>query len=331
MRVTGQLLTNTFLKDMRDNAGRLSHLQHQISTGRRIFIPSDDPVGTDRSLTLRNVFNQDTQFERNVDDGINILEVTDQSLSDTSDLLMRVRDISVRMSTEFFPQTAYDAAAQEVNQLLEEVWSISNFKFQGKYIFAGYNTNSRPFNETRDAAGDITQIDFDGNDGVYSVDVGIGVTIGLNLPGSSNGAVRNAYGATTPSAIPIPAPATGPTPEVFQMLIDLRDSLKTYTNVDIPTEVPSRDILKATIDKVDKVRNNMLNLRTELGVRINRLNIAKNRIEANRLSIKDLQSKVEDLDMAEAISQLRLQEDVYRAGLGVGARVLPPSLLDFLR
>ncbi len=324
MRVTGQLLKGTFLKDLGDNAKRLQDLQHKISTGRRIFIPSDDPVGVDRSLTLRHVLNQDTQFERNTDDGINVLEVADQAMEDSSTLLLRLRDIAVRHSTQFFPQTAYDAAAQEVNQLLEETWSISNFKFQGKFIFSGFATSTLPFQDTRNGAGEITQVDYMGNDGVYKEDVGIGVTIGMNIPGSSQVAgTQNVYGPQTNSAIS----AVTTTPEVFQRLIDMRDALRTMS----ATPAASLTVMQDTIDNIDNVRNNILNLRTELGVRINRLNIAKNRIEATNVTNTQLKSVVEDLDMAKGISDLRLQEDVYRASLGVGARVLPPSLLDFLR
>jgi flagellar hook-associated protein 3 len=83
--------------------------------------------------------------------------------------------------------------------------------------------------------------------------------------------------------------------------------------------------------RIDIHVNNINAVRAEIGVKSNRINLTVNRIEDDTINLKGLLSKNEDADMAEVIMKLKAEENVYRASLSGGARIIQPSLVDFLR
>jgi len=71
--------------------------------------------------------------------------------------------------------------------------------------------------------------------------------------------------------------------------------------------------------------------RAEVGAKINRLDLVNNRIDDNLLNVKKLNSKNEDIDLAKLVTDLKMSENVYRASLSSAARVIQPSLVDFVK
>ncbi len=90
-------------------------------------------------------------------------------------------------------------------------------------------------------------------------------------------------------------------------------------------------ISTVTIGELDGAINDNLSTRAEIGAKINRLELTKSRLDDEIINVKKQLSEVEDVDLAETITELKMQESVYRSALGVGARIMQPTLLDFLR
>lgn len=85
------------------------------------------------------------------------------------------------------------------------------------------------------------------------------------------------------------------------------------------------------LGQIDKFLNKVLNARADVGAKVNRMELIKNRIIDDRINFKSLQSQIEDADMGEVMMQLMNEENVYRSALSVGAKIIQPSLLDYLR
>ncbi|AOY75643.1 flagellar hook-associated protein FlgL [Clostridium formicaceticum] len=85
------------------------------------------------------------------------------------------------------------------------------------------------------------------------------------------------------------------------------------------------------LGNIDKYIDSLLTTRAEIGAKVNRMDLVKNKIEDNIINFRKLQSQLEDADMGEVIMELMNEENVYRASLSVGARIIQPTLLDFLR
>ena len=82
---------------------------------------------------------------------------------------------------------------------------------------------------------------------------------------------------------------------------------------------------------MDKQLENVLAVRAEVGAKSNRVDLIKNRLQDDNYNFTVLLSKNEDADLAQVITNLKMDENVYRASLAAGARIMQPSLIDFLR
>ncbi len=89
--------------------------------------------------------------------------------------------------------------------------------------------------------------------------------------------------------------------------------------------------ISSAVSRLNKQASNINALRAEIGVKSNRLELTTNRILDDTLNLKGLLSKNEDADMAEVIMNIKMEENVYQASLSTGARIIQPSLIDFLR
>nr|WP_276531875.1 flagellin [Brevibacillus invocatus] len=90
-------------------------------------------------------------------------------------------------------------------------------------------------------------------------------------------------------------------------------------------------VAQTDLGALDRQIDNVLSVRATLGARMNRMELMAQRLSDQNLDITKLKSENEDADAAEVITKLRTQETVYQAALGAGARILQPSLMDYLR
>ena len=134
MRVTNQMLTNQVVYNIQSSLDRYLTLQTEMSSGRRINNPSDDPVGTLRDLDYRTELSKITQYRANVDQGQNWLDSYDSILSDLNDSLNEAKDIALAMSNDTYDETQRTAAANEIQAIRDlqaretSSWTLSRPK-----------------------------------------------------------------------------------------------------------------------------------------------------------------------------------------------------------
>ncbi len=402
-RVTNTMMTNTFIRDIHRNLSTIDKLQRQISTGKKIQYPSDDPVGADRALDYRQTVNELDQYSKNVDDANTLASNIDTVFQHMEDLLLRVRDLAVRASNEAPQNQANrDTIADEINSLLSAMVSQANQKFDGKYLFSGLKTGTTPFeaktsitfNYTTGAGGNmeiempsttiegtttqsdaitdtnsvkavlvngqnyvtalggsytvdpttniitlaggpalndsdvvelrfdkVVSVDYNGDMATREVEISEGTTVKMSYAGavSNDANTQSVFGKYSGEGTDMASV------EAFQKMMQLRDNIYKYGNggtID--------DIMKG-IDDIDDVRETITNARSEQGGRVNRLELAKNRIEQMNIYTSKILSDRENVDMAEAISELVLAQNIYQASLQSGAKIIQTTLLDFLR
>jgi flagellar hook-associated protein 3 FlgL len=295
-RVTQNMLNSQLLRNLNSNLKRMDNLQNQLSTNRRINKPSDDPVGISYSMRYRSELSMNDQYERNVDAANSWIDFTDSMLGQVGDVINRVRELSVQGSNGSNPQTALDSIKSEVEQLYSHMVKIGNSDFNGKYIFNGQKTDVPPYTDA-DAmiqSTDDTNIYFEISPGVKMSVTALGNQI-FGTPGEND----NIF-------------------SVFQEIIGALGSGDTKT-------------VASALDKIDTRTNKFLAVRADVGARSNRLEHASNRLRDINVNLQELQSKIEDADMAEVITNLKVSENVYQASLSVGSKLISPTLVDFLR
>jgi len=293
-RVTQSILNQNLLFNLQRTNKTMDQLQEQVSSGRKINKPSDNPVTAVRGMFYRSSLNEIDQYKRNADDGISWMTSTDESLDEVTSVIQRVRELTVQGLSGTNSDTDRNAIAEEINQLKEHLGEISNSQIAGKFIFAGSDVKTPPYNST-------TKEFTNNNTEKIELVVGQNNSVQINVIGTD---VFNNNGAGG----------------IFKVLSDIVADFKS------PTAGTSDHLAQ-----LDSQMDNLLRERSELGARMNRMELSISRLEGLEVSTTRVLSNEEDVDMAEVITNLKTQENVQRAALSVGARIIQPSLVDFLR
>jgi len=147
MRITNNLLIHNMLWNMNNNLVSMNEKQTQLATGKRIHKPSDDPVGTTRIIKVKSDIAENLQYKENVRDAQSWLDVSENSLMDTKDILQRIRELAVQGANDTYTEEETDKIAKEIDQLLEELIVNANSTIAGRYLFSGFNTDEKLLNE----------------------------------------------------------------------------------------------------------------------------------------------------------------------------------------
>lgn len=295
------MLVNNMINNLGRNLVRMEDYQQKLSTGKKISVPSDDPIVAARALKLRTDVSQIEQHLRNVEDALSWIEITESALANVGDVLQRTRELTVQASTDTLTTGDREKIQSEVEQLKEQLVEIGNFTYAGRYIFSGFQTDTKPladdgsFNTSVDPSEQI----------IY--EIGISDSININVLG---GELFNDGGTAT----------AGSVGSLMKNMSDLITALGTGGNTEISSLLENFD------DEID----NLLAIRAGIGARYNRLELTKDRLEEDKLNFTSLMSQNEDVDQAENIMLLKNEENVYKASLSGGSRIIQTSLVDFL-
>lgn len=333
MRVTNQMMSRNVVNNIQNNMSKLDKTNDKLSKGTKINTPGDDPTGAVKSMAYKTTLNEINKFSNNAQNAKNFLNYTDVALGQVGDVIQRVRELTVQATTETFEQTARDSTAAEVNELIDQVVSISSSKIGDKYIFSGFNTLEQPFVVKRgkdlmkeegiepslvDVNGqkrenvnfeNIVRVDYKGDDGKLLAEVDKGIVVEYNVPGNRVFTNKNN--------------------NLIDTMIRLRNEILKGNTVE--DKANSTTTVNGELGNLDKALDLVLKSRSEVGAKMKRMDEVDQRLRDNKLSITDLLSKTIDTDITETINDLKVQESVQRMSLSVGAKIIQPTLVDFLR
>lgn len=302
MRITNNMLINNMLNNLNNNLNRMNKYQNQLATGKKISLPSDDPIVASRALKLRTDVAEIQQYKRNVDDANSWMDITETTLGQMGDVMHRVRELAVQAGNETNTPEDLDKIKQEMGQLKVQMVHLANTTYAGRYIFSGFKTDKALMDDNGVFLMDIS------NSEQIHFEIGIGDDININVTGSDlfNNGTDAAAG-------------------------EMSGLLDTLNNIIAALEAGDNGAVGNMLDRIDNDMNNILRVRSGIGARMNRLELTANRLEDDFINFTSLMSKNEDADIAEVIMNLQNEENVYRASLSAGARVIQPSLVDFLK
>ncbi|SFA51873.1 flagellar hook-associated protein 3 FlgL [Anoxybacillus pushchinoensis] len=293
MRVTQMMLANNTLRNVSKSYDKLGTYQQQLATGKKIHRPSEDPVVAMKGMHYRTSLTEIEQFQRNLSEAYTWMENSESALGHTTNVLQRARELVVQAKNGTLGPEDRQAIAREIEQLKKDLVQVSNTKVAGKYIFNGTNIEQAPVK-------DGTPPTVTNNNDDFMVEVAKGVKLKINV---------------TPN-------------NVFNK--DLFETLQDIENVLNGTSTSGKT-LDNLLSDLDNHLNAVLAERAELGARVNRLELVEQRLAEQQLIAKRMISDNEDADIEKIITELKSQESVHRAALAVGARIIQPTLVDFLR
>ena len=139
-RITQQSVADVALRGLQTNLATMQNLQQQLSSGKQISKPSDDPAGTVASMALRSQNDADTQYLRNIDQASGRLNVTDNALTQLSDRLIAVRNLVVQSRDGALGTASESALSAQVTSISGEITSLYNTTYLGRPVFGGTTT-----------------------------------------------------------------------------------------------------------------------------------------------------------------------------------------------
>lgn len=308
MRITNRMLGQNVVNNINRNLEYMYRVQEQMSTGKRVNRPSDDPIVVARVLAFKTSIAANDQYKKNMEDAKGWIDASESALGMATDVLQRARELAVYGANGTMPEESMQALGEEVEQLLDEMVQVANTSYGGRYLFGGTYTTDTPFVRESDPANPDFPVKYNGNTGEQNWEIAPGVVIPVNENGSKvfMEAVDDGAGGKL---------------SLFELLSDLSGALKSgdYGQVE------------ASLGKFDQAVDHLLNIRAALGAKSNRMEMAMSRLDDTQIGLTTTMSKLEDVDLAETVMNYKNRENVYRASLATGAMVLQPSLIDYLR
>ena len=330
MRITSGMMKNNYLNGMATNLNNMQTLNKQLTSGKEISRPSDNPYKVARSMQLNTDINTNKQYNENIKDTINWLNTTDTALGQVTNVIQRVRELMVSSGNASYGSNEQKAISDEINQRIEEVAQILNSNFDGKYVFGGTKTSSKPLGSDTDGITGNTYLYFVDKSG-NKLDLEDTSTytknqlemLGTKMDVEISQGVQMEYNVTAKEVL-ICKDDNGKQVNLMNLLSDITSNLKSSNSSD------RVKVIGENLADIDSVVSNLLKLRAEVGAKQNRMDSAQTKNEDENYNMTDILSKTEDIDFTEKTIEFTVAQTVYQASLQICAQVLPKSLLDYL-
>ncbi len=313
MRVTQSMIIRSALEDLNRARLRLARTQEQAASGLRINRPSDDPVGASAAMLLKSGIDATRQYQRNITQTRTRLAAGENAIANATDLLIRAKELAIQGVNGTQNAASRAQLAKEIEGLHASLLAEGNSRIAGGSLFGGFASDTAPFVASGafvDLPPSSPTVTFAGdrNEVQVQIDEAVRATATLNgqrvFMGDANGDGLVDAGRE----------------DVFQLLADLRDGLITDNVAQINGALP----------RLDTALGQLSVERTRFGAALNQLDTFEERLEDRFVDLTTRLSDTQDADAVKVFSDLASQEVALQASLQANARLIQPTLLDFI-
>ena len=320
-------MANSFMRDMNSNLENLDTIRKQLTSGKNFSKPSDDPTGVIRSMQLYSGIEANKQYNKNISNIINWLDVTDTALDQMGTQLGNIRNKLVAAGNAGYSETERKSIKDEINEIIGTMSQILNTTFDGKYVFSGTRVTGKPTEVNKDANKN-SSIDYINKDGSMPVDPSSDEYKQMNgkLKVEISEGVIIEYNVTATEIL------EGDSVDLRELLKNIVNHLDGKSDDGTAVDLDAIDkLVKQDLANIDKVTENLLKIRSEVGAKQNRMDSAKKMNTETNFNMTEILSNVEDIDIVEKNMEYAVLQSVYISSLQTSAKVLQPTLMDYLR
>ena len=307
------------------------------ATLKDISRPSDNPISNVEALSITSTMSDNKQYQRNADYALLHLNVTENSLEQLTDLLVKAKEIAISQSSDFYNADVRKNIANEVNQLRNLALSIANKRVGQKYIFSGYSTLTQPF----DVSGK-----YNGDTGHTTVEVAKDFFLPLNLNGqeiffsSDDTSGKNVdplkeVKDTENGQNQSPAQALQNSRELASaedQKLHKRDNIfAQLESLSVALETNDAPLIQNLLEEFDDSISRLITLRTRVGSITSSVTNSKSRLESENIEGATRKSKLIDADIAEVFSDITKHQSVLKTTYKSSQGLMNQNLMDFLR
>jgi flagellar hook-associated protein 3 FlgL len=300
-----QVSTKQFYRAQLENLSRLQQqsgeIQAQISSGKRLLAPSDDPTSYSRVTSLEGRRTELEQFTRNMNAAALRLSLEENTLSQATAIATRMKELAIQGASDALGTADRTAIATELQELVGQMAGIANaIDGNGEYVFGGFKSNEPPF--VIDANGNV---DYVGDDGRREVEIADGITIATASSGAE-------------TFMRIPRPGNVPA-SIFDIaavaIVKLREGWST------------RDEIGSIHAAVD----HFTTYQTISGSRLGKLEAQRSSNDAAALQTEATLSALQDTDLAKAVTELKQKLNAQEAAQASFVKITEATLFNYLR
>jgi flagellar hook-associated protein 3 FlgL len=300
-RITPSMLTSSTLNDINSSLSQLERSSNELSSGKTILEPSDNPYGASQVVNLQSQLDGLSSYASNAQDGISWESTASGAMANMNSVVERVRELLVQASNGTYNQGNRNSIATEVTQLTETIKQDANTQYGGQYVFSGTATSTPPYQQ---GAND----EYAGNSEKIARAVGPGASVTISSDISSLLGNGQASGDG----------------KLLDTLRTISEHLSGGSAEDI-SALGSTDLknLEANMETLSQ-------LQASSGSATDQLQMATSRIEGLEASISKTLSNTDAAEIAKTSIDYSNEQAAYNAALHAGATIIQESLLNFL-
>jgi flagellar hook-associated protein 3 FlgL len=295
------MMATNVLNNLSNDLQSMQTAENQLSTELAVTKPSDNPLATSQIMSLNTSISMQGMYYSNMQSASSFLSTTDNALSDMVSSLQQVRSLVVEGANGTENSTDLQTLGGQVNQIIAQTVQTGNAINGSQYVFGGTQTTTPPLATTTDASGNITAVTYQGNSGQLNYEVAQGVQMTVNTNGANLFQV------------------TGNT-NMFNTLITIKNDMESDDTTG----------LSGMLSQIDDITTNVQSQQAVVGAQEDRLTTAMTRNQSDKTSMTTALSNLQDVDEAQASVEFNEKSNVYQAALEVAAKVITPTLVDYL-
>ena len=365
MRIADRMTFDQTTSNLKKNRAEMADLQNKAATLKKVTKPSDDPLAATRVLSFRTEENVNKQFLRSATQAKALLDYSDQSLGELSNVLMRAKELVLGQSSDASGnEESRRVVAEEMQQLYNQAIQVGNRKLGDRYLFGGYSTTESPF----DSKGN-----YRGDDGEIRVPINKDTWLPVNVPGSQvflgKQILDHQVGDDSivePKDLEGLAQVEAHEKKLMQPDEEEKTALRGPASVGVQNigmkeaegqggqglnvaQLPGKNVfrvlndtyislktndkagLQDAIDEIDGALSQVIMSRSAVGARMSTLDANVDSLRKLNIDAKEVASQLEDADQFEVISDITRTEGTLKATIQTSGKLIQPSLLDFLR
>ena len=324
MRITNASMVRSHLYDTQNNLTNMSKINQQISTGKVINTVSDDPHKAIKIMNINNEIKYTEKYNYNIDESVGWMNTTDGALDNVGNLLGEIKETILKVGNGTYSQNEMKSLNEDMNEKIKQLADTLYSTYGGKYLFGGSSVDDAPITVIENPDGTV-KLEFSKDKNGQTIpntddlkaDISSGINIDYNI---SVGEILNIKDGN------------GNTVNLLDEINNLSTLMNDIANGDEQTAAKAKEtLLNDTKGKIDTLFDHVVNERTSLGVRVSTAEKIKELNDEDILNIQDVLSKTQDTDVVEKFIELKSAEMIYQASIQVGAKLIQPTILDYIR
>jgi flagellar hook-associated protein 3 FlgL len=297
MRITQKTLFGNFMRDVNKNRAEMGRIQSDLSSGRKVRVPSQDPVSFERSRILEENIRKEEQYQRNVSSGLRQARLAQEGLDNNIDRLIDIKQLVTHASTDSVSAAERENMADELAGIRDTIVDSFNMSYGDRYLFAGTNSDQPPYEVNGAGPGGVEN---NSNDTTPQILAGDAVRLDMTVNGVE---IRDTDAG-----------------DLFAILEDIETALR---DDDV-------EAISGQLDNLNTGIEHVTTLNSRLGSNINRMEYMFEQYESTNITQQSDVSELVDTNYAEAFSNLQRTQIAFESAMAVHTTMFSNTLLDYL-